>query len=58
MKKIMEWNCLPKQAYQKPQIDIIEIQQQANILAGSPIESDAGLGFGGEKTDETDDDVR
>ena len=34
-KKIIDFNRLPKQEYQKPVMEVIELQHKSQILAGS-----------------------
>ena len=36
MKKVIDFNRLPKQEYMKPAMQVIEIRQQHHILVGSP----------------------
>ena len=34
-KKVIDFNRLPKQEYQKPAMEVIELQHKSQILAGS-----------------------
>ncbi len=34
-KKVIDFNCLSKQEYQKPVMKVIELQHKSQILAGS-----------------------
>ena len=35
IKKVIDFNRLPKQEYQKPVMEVIELQHKSQILAGS-----------------------
>ena len=35
IKKVIDFNRLPKQEYQKPAMEVIELQHKSQILAGS-----------------------
>ena len=52
-KKVIDFNRLPKQEYQKPSMKEVQLQQHHHILAGSDPKKLSGHSKSGEETQDT-----